>query len=250
MSKKKRGNRRPRIGSSEVSSLRRMLEVDEDSLQLHRTLSLEGVVGDKPCINDIMELMRERLEREHEEEMRRMIENWSQGMIYDCMGEDDCLLDPETMQELYLQSHMSPKHLKALNKRAYKNGIKSQKGSGKKSSKKNRYYYDELLDDDYYEPSEKIIKFYYDIENELNVREFDNLADFESFCADEGYDIPSVDYNNLLNGVEIHCCLDPVDLEYGDKTIITDNSYGGLYWTVNEDVDKYLEVLGKREVAK
>jgi hypothetical protein len=32
--------------------------------------------------------------------------------------------------------------------------------------------------------------------------------------------------------------LDPIDLEYDENTIITDNSYGGLYWTVEADLTK------------
>jgi hypothetical protein len=46
----------------------------------------------------------------------------------------------------------------------------------------------------------------------------------------------TTDYENLKNWGTVHCCLDPIDLEYGDYSIITDTSYGGLYWTVESDL--------------
>ena len=59
----------------------------------------------------------------------------------------------------------------------------------------------------------------------------------------------TTDYNNLMQWSVIHCCLDPISVEYGDKEIITDNSYGGLYWTVSEDITKHEEYSGVDEDA-
>jgi hypothetical protein len=101
--------------------------------------------------------------------------------------------------------------------------------------------YDGLDDEDNYEESYKSIKFYSDIENELSCREFDSIKSFSDFCSSNGYVLSPTDYNNILNLSVVHCCLDPISLEYGDKEIITDNSYGALYWTVSEDISKHDE---------
>ena len=51
-----------------------------------------------------------------------------------------------------------------------------------------------------------------------------------------------------MNNSVIHCCLDPISKESGENEIITDTSYGGLYWTVSDDITKKSEqsALGAR----
>jgi hypothetical protein len=75
----------------------------------------------------------------------------------------------------------------------------------------------------------------------MSVREFYSLKEFNDFCADKKYIISPTDYNNLVNLQVVHCCLDPISLEYGENEIITDNSDGALYWNVSEDVTKHEE---------
>lgn len=201
--------------------------------QLQRTLDLCGVVGEKPLINDYMESYMSRLAEEERRESAldlayrwRYGKHWSDAMIYDCMGEDDYPIDV-CFDDL---GNYSVRELKALNKKLFK-----RQSRGNKKRNRRRYHVD---DEDVYDEPEKLIKFYSDIENELSVREFHSLKEFNDFCADNGYIMSATDYNNLLNWSVVHCCLDPISEEYGETEIITDNSYGGLYWTVSEDIVK------------
>ena len=70
----------------------------------------------------------------------------------------------------------------------------------------------------------------------VNIKNFYSLKEFEIFCNQEGYTVGDVDLENLRTWSIVHCCLDPIDKKYGDNCIITDNSYGGLYWTVGDDL--------------
>jgi hypothetical protein len=192
-------------------------------------------------------------------EWRKRVKGWPRSMMYDCMGEDDFLVDEEEGVIL------NAKHLKRLNKKYY-NG-KSEKSSkrGKRGGKKKGNLVYSTYDDDYwknrktmfrngewsdddednYEEAYKNIKFYPDVTNEMSAIEFNSLKEFSDYCDEHGYAVGTTDYDNLKNWGVIHCCLDPIDLEYGEFAIITDSSYGGLYWTVEKDLPedvKYPEV--------
>lgn len=78
----------------------------------------------------------------------------------------------------------------------------------------------------------KSIIFYPDITNELSYKEFHSLKEFNDYCDREDIYVPSVDTSNLSYWSEIHCCLDLGDLEYGEKTLVTDRNYDVLYWSV------------------
>jgi hypothetical protein len=231
--------------------------------QLERTLGLRGIVGEKPMINAIMPIIVERLEDEERREMLEMArhwrnkKSWSRAMIYDCMGEDYPGWDDEEgydpYEEIYSKLGNSKKS-KKLNKKLFRHS------KGKKD-KKNSYYTLEDEDDywsnresmfthgewsderdldneDEFDEPYKCIKFYSDIENEMSVREFHSLKEFNDFCSEKCYNVSNIDRSNLLNWDVIHCCLDPISLEYGENDIITDNSYGALYWSVSEDLTK------------
>jgi hypothetical protein len=256
---KKRGNR----GCSKSSKSDGVVVLKvRDTEQLKRTLDLRGIVGEKPIINSIMPIIIKRLDEEERQEMLEMAKRWrskgwSHAMIYDCMGEDYPGWDEEVgydpYEEIYSKLGNSKKS-KKLNKKLYKHS-KGKKG------KNNRRYYPEDEDDywanresmfthgewsderdldneDEFDEPYKCIKFYSDIENELSVREFYSLKDFNDFCIENGYNVSPTDHNNLVNWQVVHCCLDPISLEYGDNDILTDNSYGALYWTVSEDLTK------------
>jgi len=229
------------------------------------TLDLCGCVGDKPTINGIMPAIMERLDEEERLAMLALAEKWrgkkvrrwSDYMLYDCMGEDYPGFDDEDGYDPYeeIYSALSGKGKNKLNKKLFKKSKKS--GKGKKRYERVDYsneddfwenrgtmfrngeWSDDLDNEDNYDHPEKVIKFYPDIENELDVKEFHSLKEFSDFCSDNGYFMSSVDYNHLLDWDVIHCCLDPVSLEYDEKEIITDNSYGGLYWSVSDDGVKY-----------
>ena len=226
--------------------------------RMQKTLDLDDTDGEKPSINGVMIPISARIDEEERivalEEARKWA-GWGRNMMYDCMGEDDIILDNGVV--------LSPKQLKKLNKKLFNGKNSSSKrgsrGGKSKSKKKDVQYlgreaYDEY--DDYwanresmytrgewseddeenYEEAYKSIKFYPDITNELSVIEFSSLKAFSDYCDEHGYSVGTTDYENLKNWGVVHCCLDPIDLEYGDYSIITDTSYGGLYWTVEDDL--------------
>lgn len=204
--------------------------------RLHKTLDLDGVVGKKPCINSIMEVIMPRLEREYKKELLARAAEWN--CIYDAYDDYSGFDDEDDWKHL-----SSAKRTRILNKREYKkvNGTRrgGKKNKGKDKHKNSLLYgYYEDYDDEELNSGYKRIVYYSDIENELSAIEFDNIHDFNDFCDKHGFYVPYTDYNNIVNNEVVHCCLDPIDKEYGDYTIITDTSYGALYWTVSEDVTK------------
>lgn len=212
----------------------------KDSVRLQHTLDLEGIDSIKPCINYIMPIIVKRLDAEEEAAMLELARNWQRG-ISDCNypGYDDELYD-EIYGDFYSFSRSS-RRLKELNKKLFKR----DKGGRKKY--RNNYQCDDddfwnnrhtMYSNDEWCDGYKCIKFYRDIDNELDVHEFYSLKDFDDFCEENDYHVSPTDYSNLVNWSVIHCCLDPISEEYDEHEVITDNSYGGLYWTVSEDCVK------------
>ena len=253
---KKRGNR----GGSKSSKSDGVVVLKvRDTEQLERTLDLRGIVGKKPIINAIMPLIVERLEEEERLEMLEMAKRWhggwSRAMIYDCMGEDYPGWDDEVGYDSYEEIYSAinnRKKSKKLNKKLYKHSKGKKKNNRRYcpededdywSNRESMFTHGEWSDDDLddenkFEEPYKSIKFYSDIENEMSVREFHSLKSFNDFCTENGYNVSDIDKSNLVNWQVIHCCLDPISLEYGENDVITDNSYGALYWTVTEDLTK------------
>lgn len=246
---KNRGNR---SNSKKKFSVQLVVRDDE---QLQRTLDLRDVKGAKPHVNDIICDIVERLEREHNAHIVSTIRSWRNGygwpseyMLYDCMGEGyDDIYDP--YEEIFDGlSGKSSRKMKSLNKKLFKEKRNKKSKSyddeddywnNRGSMYKNGEWDDDELDDeDVYEPSYKCIKFYSDISNEMSYHEFHSLKEFNDFCTENGYFVSTVDYSNLANWSVVHCCLDPISEEYGEHEIITDNSYGALYWSVSDDVTK------------
>ena len=274
-SKRKRFTRDALDNVAELTRSMFIKYVNPSNIQrMQKTLDLSDIEGEKPCINRVMIPIQERIDEEERQkalrlakEWQKRIKNggWSERMIYDCMGEDDYLDD----EAAYV---LNPKQLKRLNKKLYggKNSSKrGSRGKGKKNkenlycgydddyweNRNSMYSHGEWSDDDEdnYEEAYKKIKFYPDITNELSVIEFNSLKEFSDYCDEHGYAVGTTDYDNLKNWSVIHCCLDPIDLEYGDFAIITDNSYGGLYWTVEQDLPedvKNPELVGSSSVKE
>ena len=231
-----------------------------DDVQLQHTLDLSNVVGDKPLINEVMERIMARLEEEHRKELLATAVRWSRGqfptdcMIYDCMGDNE--FDDEDYSDMALAALCSGKaKLKSLNKKLFKREHRGEKHSkGKKrysrtedmddywNNRHTMYPEDDFDNEDNVEDPYKCIKFYTDIENEMSVQEFYSLKDFNDFCQEKGYHVGCVDYNNLVNMTVVHCCLDPISKEYGENDVITDNSYGALYWSVSDDMTKQASI--------
>jgi hypothetical protein len=223
-------------------------KVVRDFAQLKRTLALENVGEEKPHINDLMPIIMERLDEEERQRSLRLAEKWRNRISglgtkwFNDLPFDDDDDDFDDYEELY----------------SYTGKRGKKKGHKEKARKKNNHYllysgnYDD--DDDYWEnratmfnngewsdedddegDTYKIIKFYPDMENEMTYREFNSIKEFSDFCDENGYYVSNFDMNNMINQYVTHCCVDPVSKE----DILTDTSYGALYWTVSGDMSKY-----------
>ena len=236
--------------SSITSAIARIIN-PVNTIRMQKTLDLEGVDTKlKPHINDIMPAIEERLEEEERQRNIEMAKRWARsGVILNpgLFDGSDYGFEDEDDYFAYLRNQ---KKLQKKNKKESKRG--SRGGKHKKRydydygtvdpddfwEHRRALYGDDFEDDENDENRYKHIYFYPDIKDEGNVREFYSLSDFNDFCAKHNYNVGAVDFENLKNWGVIHCCLDPVDLEYGDNTVITDTSYGGLYWTVEPDLSK------------
>lgn len=248
-------NKRGSRGKSKSAIFKSCVVLGKIKHPRQETLDLLGIVGIKPHINDMMPSIIARYDEVKRKEMLAIAKRWKQrgwqNMIYDCMGEDDFVLDEDDYDSYYdcLGRKLSTKQLKRLNKKLYGKGGKKRDcvsytsyeddeddyWKHRQTMFKNGEWDD---DEDGYEEPYKSIKFYPDVEDEMTYKEFFSLKEFDDFCKEHNYSVGAVDSNNLTNMSVVHCCLDPIDLEYGDKTIITDSSYGGLYWSISEDLTK------------
>ena len=70
---------------------------------------------------------------------------------------------------------------------------------------------------------------------------FSNLKELKEYCDMMGIHISNSLYESLRGEHIIHCCINPVDKKYGDVNLITDYSYGNLYWkcydALQDDID-------------
>lgn len=187
------------------------------------TINLVGVNGIKPCINDIIGVVASRIES-------------------------------ESLKKSLKSSSCNRTLLRLCNDDYWDNFSVF----GKKKSKQNKKRYRSLdlfpMDDDDYimegysdndligSTAEDIVMngyksiiFYSDITNELSYKEFHSLKEFNDYCDRENIYVPRADAGNLSYWSEVHCCLDPGDLEYGEKTLVTDRNYDVLYWSVMSD---------------
>ena len=199
-----------------------------DVERIRHSLDLDRIVGDKPCINSVMPKIVARMDEEERLSMLEIASRWHNIMY----GDDDYYDYYEGRYKV-------------------KNGKKCKKGKrGRKSKDLSLSYgYDEGIGYEDVDRSYKLIKFYDSIENEFCAREFHSIKEFSDFCDEKGYYISTVDHCTLIDNSVIHCCLDPVSKSYGEDEIITDTSYGGLYWTVSGDLSKYAVEDGDNDVV-
>ena len=249
----------------------KMLPTDEDSERVHKTLDLSDVMGSKPCINSIMPTIMPRIEREESIRLAEEARKWAKkhrnrlgNVLLNLWnnGDEDNLSDlPFDMEDeddyfdyLHASSSSRLRHLdKGKKGKTRRAGGKLKKGSKRYVDEDLRLTYgyndfpgaDDELEGENPANSFKHIVYYPDIDDEMHIVEFDNIFDFNNYCAAHGFTVPCSDYENIVNNEEIHCCLDPIDKEYGEYTIITDTSYGGLYWSVSDDMTK-LDAIGSK----
>jgi hypothetical protein len=237
--------------SSIASAIARFIN-PVDTIRMQKTLDLEGVdVKLKPHINDIMPAVEERLDEEERQRSIRIARQWAKsgvilnpglfdGADYGFEDEEDYFAYLRNQKKLQKKNKKESKRGSRGGKKKYNDGYSYGLDYGTVDhdefwEQRRALYGDDFESDD---NDSKHIYFYPDINDELSVREFYSLAEFNEFCGKNNYLVGSVDFENLKNWGVIHCCLDPVDLEYGDNTVITDTSYGGLYWTVEPDLSK------------
>ena len=114
---------------------------------------------------------------------------------------------------------------------------KKDKKRGKRGGKKKKQYvFDE--EDMKYDAStdDKTIYYYRDVNDPDHVEIFFNLHDFDNFLTEEGIEVTQEEVNNLMLNELTHCCVNPDTKQTNGKAqLVTDTSYGGLYWTCNPD---------------
>lgn len=243
--------------SSIASSIARFIN-PVNTIRMQRTLNLEGVdITLKPHINDLMPIIEERLEEEARQRNIAIARSWARsGKVLQNVLFDGADYGFEDEEEYFAYLH-NQKKLRKQNKKKYGESTGSKK-RGSRGSKKSRqslndgYSYGLVDPDDFWEHRRalygddfesddndaKHIYFYPDVEQEMDVVEFQSLSEFNEYCEKNGYEVGDTDFSNLQKWNVIHCCLDPIDLSYGEKSIVTDTSYGGLYWTVEPDLSK------------
>lgn len=100
--------------------------------------------------------------------------------------------------------------------------------------KKKKYNYDDDFNDveviDGSDSSSKVIFFYYDYHYKDERLEFNSLKDFNDFCLGMGYEVPKYVSDDLAYRSESHCCLNPLSVSKGDLEIMSEDSYGNLFY--------------------
>ena len=119
-----------------------------------------------------------------------------------------------------------------------KKGKKNKKET-RRGNKKNKKKYNplqEAIED----PNNRIIYFYRDIDNPDRAEIYFNLHDFDEFLQKEGIEMSDDEVNAIINRETSFCTINPdVQKTNGTVQLISDSSYGGLYWACHEDEDIY-----------
>lgn len=200
------------------------------------TFNLDGIHGKKPCINDIICGIAERLSADEAKVYRKRSlflgdDYWSNFSVFSKhkrKGKD---------KKRYRSLDLFPMDEDDYITNGYDDDLPFDNGLGS----------DDDIEGSVISAYKSII-FYTDITNELSYKEFHSLKEFNEYCDRENIYVPTVDASNLGYWSEIHCCLDPGDLEYGEKTLVTDRNYDVLYWSVMSTTsDSSDEGISKRK---
>lgn len=127
--------------------------------------------------------------------------------------------------------------------RSSKKGKKKHKRHGKSSKAKLvdiHKPYDGFIDDEidyepYYEnndlnPSGCRIFFYNDYHDKSDAIIFTSLMEFDEFCERNGYFVPGYVQDDLMYRSESHCCLMPLAEQRGVLEIMSESSWGELFY--------------------
>lgn len=122
-----------------------------------------------------------------------------------------------------------------------KNNKKNKRGKRGNKNKKQKYKNKEIIfNEEDMMMDNKIIYFYRDINNPDHcVEMFYDLHTFDNFLEENGIEVDQEEVNNIMYRDVTHCCINPnIRQTNGEVKLITDNSYGGLYWTCHEDIEE------------
>lgn len=116
---------------------------------------------------------------------------------------------------------------------------KHRKHRGKKKGAKvidiNKPYDSNFIDDDSGDALENCtIYFYEDYHNKYDRTEFTSLYDFDQYCKDMGFHVPSYLAEAIAYSPVSHCCLSPAAKEHGILEIMREETYGDLFYEACE----------------
>lgn len=130
------------------------------------------------------------------------------------------------------------------NKRKRKNANGKYKHRSRKSRARiidmrkveNRYPEDDYdFDDIHLDCDEKVIYFYSDYHDKYGRDTFHSLKEFSDFCINSGYIVPRYVEDDIVYRVESHCCLNPKAEKGGILEIMSEHSYGEMFYEACED---------------
>ena len=106
--------------------------------------------------------------------------------------------------------------------------------------------YDYYDDDRCRENEQKEIYFYDKIDSCENAYEdnqydylFFNVQELKDFCTENGIHLPNSELEAIKYRKASYCTLDPLDRTEGELTLISDYSFGGLWWECHELSEEY-----------
>ena len=147
--------------------------------------------------------------------------------------------DYEAYEDDVYDGYIKPKNswnktkdfLKKLNtKQKTKKSKKTRHGAKKKNKQKDYFTDDDMLYDAIAE--DKVVNYYPDINNPDYLETFYNLHDFDEYITSQGIDVSEEEVRNIMNRDITHCTVQNIN---GKAQLVSDSSYGGLYWTCNPE---------------
>lgn len=159
------------------------------------------------------------------------------GSLFSCHPTEE---DEEYLYDGYSKNKKNWKRQKRLlleghNSRGHKN---NKRGGKRQKNKKFKEFFDE--EDMLYDAhvTDKTIYYYRDFNQPEDVEVFFNLHDFDQFLQEEGIEVSTEEVNALMSRDISHCCINPDIRETkGNVELVTDSSYGGLYWQCCPETD-------------
>ena len=100
------------------------------------------------------------------------------------------------------------------------------------------YDFDDIrLETEGYEPESKEIWFYPDYHCKDDRLEFNSLKEFNDYCESMGYFVDKKVAEDISWRYESHCCLNPESERVGLLEIMSEHSYGSLFYDACEEVE-------------